>query len=161
MESKFKMNKGAVSLSVVLLVLSCFVLISLSLTFFVIKEKDALGKIVISSDIDEIYVRQALLNFYVQDIFDKASEDFLIEEGVVVFVSNFKEELEMYRDGDGNYPIGELGDLENVDENMVELLEDRLVLRLDLVAKSKLEHMDITFNYQRDFEALVNSSPEK
>tara|TARA_Y100000310_G_scaffold293944_1_gene323969 strand:+ start:177 stop:647 length:471 start_codon:yes stop_codon:yes gene_type:complete len=154
MESKFKMNKGAVSLSVVLLVLSCFVLISLSLTFFVIKEKDALGKIVISSDIDEIYVRQALLNFYVQDIFDKASEDFLIEEGVVVFVSNFKEELEMYRDGDGNYPIGELGDLENVDENMVELLEDRLVLRLDLVAKSKLEHMDITFNYQRDFEKV-------
>jgi hypothetical protein len=149
------MNKKAVSLSVVLLVLSCFVLISLSLTFFVIKEKDALGKIGISSDIDEIYVRQALLNFYVQDIFDRASEDFLIEEGASRFVSNFKEELGGYRDGGGNYPIGELGELENVDESMVELLEDRLILRVDLNAKSRLEHMDIDYSYQKEFVRIL------
>ena len=146
------MGKRGVSLSILLLVISTFVLIGLSLTFFVIKEKDSLGKVEVFNDLDEVYARQELIDFYVQDIFDKASSDFIYDQGVEFFIENFKRELLVYKDSVGNYPINELALIEEVDVGSVELNFESLVLIVELNVKIRGANFDADYNYEKRFK---------
>jgi len=153
------MNTRASAIAVGLLVLATLVLSVLSLAFFIIEENRARDKIIVSGDVDEIYVKEDLLNFYIQDIFDKASEDFLIEEGVGVFEENFKRELGNYKTSDGKFPIMDLEGVEDiVDEGLgdnIEVSGDRLVLRLDLFVERVSGKLDIDYSYQKEFVRIL------
>ena len=96
------MNKKAVSISILLLVVSVLILSITSLSYLSIKNKDIKKTFGVSSEIDKLYLKESLLNFYLDDIFEKSARDFNYVNGKRVFIDNFMRELENYKDKNGN-----------------------------------------------------------
>jgi len=145
------MNKRGISLSVGLLVLSCFVLVGLSLAYFVTKQSEVTQVVYSADAVEQVYVKQGLLDFYIQDIFNQAVLNFNFEEGDSVFIYRFKQVLAATKEGNGAYPIPELVLLEEVSVSNILLSEQEIVLSLDLAVKSSSEEMDVEYRYQKDF----------
>jgi hypothetical protein len=145
------MYKKGSAIAVGLLVLATLVISVISLMYFVIEKNSVNEDVGIADDVDEVYARQLLLNFYVQDVFDKASKNFQVEEGVEGFLGKFSVALNEYKDSEENYPIKEMEVLEDVSGDEILLNEDRLVLELDLRVESRLESMDINYDYNKEF----------
>ncbi len=148
-------NKKAVSIPILILVLSALVLITTSLFYFNIKARDIEKTVKIHSEIDKIYLKEALLNFYLEEIFDKS----IGTDNKQGFIENFKKELNNYKDKYGNYPIEELKQVENkiVEEN-IELNEDKLILKFDLELKqyylSEKQNIIFSYNYKKEFQKV-------
>jgi len=156
-------NKKAVSLSILILVLACVSLSLWSLFYFSIKEGEFNQRIYIHTEVDEVYVKEVLINFYIQDVFDKAVEDLKFEEGKEGFVEKFKKELNKLKDKKGKYPIDDLKEIEEVVdqenfESKIDLSEEKLILSLDIVVKNdNLDERvgaDVTYSYKKDFEKV-------
>lgn len=153
------MNKKAVSISILLLVISSLILSITSLSYLSIKNKDVKRTIGVSGEIDKLYLKESLLNFYLEDIFEKAVKDFNYLNGKRAFIDNFRKELERYKDKNGLYPINELKQVENISEENLELSENRLGLKLNLELKEVyVDNYDeggvFTYNYEKDFEKV-------
>ncbi|MEK6830940.1 MAG: hypothetical protein AABX77_02830 [Nanoarchaeota archaeon] len=158
-----KMNKKAISISILLLVISSLILSILSLAYFMTKNNDIKRTISFSNGIDEVYLKEDLLNFYLQDIFDKAVRDLeaildSVDSGQA-FINSFKKELNDYKDKNGNYPMKELQQAENqISEENVELTDNKLVLKLHLEIKKSYisgeEGGTFTYNYEKQFEKV-------
>ncbi|MEK6872987.1 MAG: hypothetical protein AABW90_03165 [Nanoarchaeota archaeon] len=129
------MNKKAVSISILLLVISTLILSITSLSYLIIKNRDIKKTIVVSSEIDKLYLKESLLNFYLDDIFEKAVNEFNYVNGKQIFIDNFRKELEKYKDKNGLYPMSELKQAESINEENLDLSEDKLVLRSRLELK--------------------------
>ena len=63
-------NKRAMSIPIVLLVILTLVLITVSLFYFVIKEKGIEETMLVIGVIDSVYIEEAQLNYYLKEIFD-------------------------------------------------------------------------------------------
>mgnify|MGYP001595905303 FL=1 len=161
------MNKKAVSISILLLVVSSLILSITSLSYFSIKNRDIKKTIGVSSEIDKLYLKESLLNFYLRDVFEKAvmessiSSD--IETSKNVFIDNFRKELEKYKDKNGLYPMTELKQAESIGEESLELSEDKLVLRLNLELKEVYvkeydENGVFIYDYEKEFEKVFNKT---
>lgn len=155
----FLLNKKAVSISILLLVISALVISVIALTYFYTKNNDIRRVIRVSNKIDEIYVKESLLNFYLQDIFDKAVKGFDFSSGKQGFVDSFKKELNNYKDENGSYPIEELKQVESIGEEDVELLEEKLVLKLNLEIKNSYveesyEGGMFVYKYEKEFQKV-------
>lgn len=150
------MNKKAISISISLLVLSTLILSVLSLYYFYIKDKKISNFYI--GDINKIYEKQELLDFYLGDIFDKSSKDFSFEQGKREFLNKFKKELDNYKDKNELYPLEALRQAEQVNENNIELNENKLILKLELKLNqayaSKTEYYSINYNYKKNFEKV-------
>jgi len=145
------MNKRAVSIPILILVLTAIGLSVLSLSYFIVKGNDINNVIKISNEIDEIYLKEQLLNFYLQDIFDKAAFGFNGDKKA--FVDSFRRELLNYKDKNGLYSIGELAfvELKIIEDDFiddVQVIGNSLILRMDLSIKNDLSNSnDIKLNY--------------
>ncbi len=152
------MNKKAVSISILLLVVSVLILSITSLSYLSIKNKDIKKTFGVSSEIDKLYLKESLLNFYLDDIFEKSARDFNYVNGKRVFIDNFMRELENYKDKNGNYPIEELKQAESISEERLELSENKLILNLKLELKEVYVNNDesgvFTYNYEKRFEKV-------
>ena len=147
------MNKKAVSFAIFLLVLSSIVLTSTTLTYFYLKNADIEKQIRVSSEIDKVYLKEQLINFYLKDIFDKSSREFNGDKQI--FINNLKKELESYKDKNNNYPIEELKAIEEqllIDN--IEILGNKLILSLNIVIINEADNIFITYSYNKKFEKV-------
>ena len=91
-------RKGAMQISIVLLVIATLILVITSIYFFNIREKNLTKSIVSGSDSEKVYVKQEIVDFYLRRITSRTNTN-----GNVVM--NFQNELYRYKDRNGNYPI--------------------------------------------------------
>ncbi len=160
---KASWNKKAVSLSILILILACVSLSLWSLVYFGVKEGGFRARIYIHTDVDEVYVKEVLIDFYIQDVFDKAVEDLKFENGKEIFIKKFKEKLNELKDKKGKYPIDDLKKIEeqiNQEdfESKIDFNEEKLVLSLDIVVKNdnpdERVGAEVTYSYKKDFEKV-------
>ena len=153
-----KLNKKAMSIPIVLLVILTLILVTVNITYFILREGGIQKTINVPSAMDSLYVKEAQINYRLQDVFDKATEDFKVKEGKEVFIENFKTELGKYkRDWDF---IVVLDDVESqLTEDNINLTNKSLVLKLDIqlgmthLIKGR-EVLDINYFYIKKFEKI-------
>ncbi len=85
-------NKRGASISIVLLVVLTLILSAFTLFTFYSREKTMQGKLYSTRFLENLYAEEELINFYLQEIFDK-TEGTNTEE----FKASFKEKLEEYK----------------------------------------------------------------
>jgi len=172
MENKFfwkkifweKFDKRAMSISIVLLVIMVIVTIGICLAYFILYTIGTGNTIHISDSIDSIYVRENYLNFYINDIFEKSTQNFKISDGKAKFIENFKNNLNGYKDVNGNYVVSDLGQVEaQVNEGNVNLDNNMISISLNLVLIGVNENGVVVkygYNYliQKDFATGVIKS---
>src|SRR3989344_9684166 len=148
-----QMKNEAVSIPIILMVISSLILSIISLTYFVFKNNNTAEIIKISDELDQVYLEQALLNFYLQDVFDKAVENFNPSQGKPLFIDNFKKEYLKYKSKDGRYPINSMASIESyvLNGNLIdsaELDKDRLVLKMSLtIQRGIIDYNGVVANY--------------
>ena len=147
-----RLNKRAdMSIPIVLLVLLTLVLTSFSLYSFILREKNVEETIQVPLIIDVVYIEEAELNYYLQDIFDKS-----VSLNSAEFINNFENELSKYRDDGGIYLNKWLEQVEGQAEN-VEIDNGNISLVLDIKMKGrqtegKRNVMTLDYNYKKRFE---------
>ena len=140
------MNRKAVSMVILFLVVVTIVLCVLSLYYMLIEERK-IDKTFQNSDfIDKVYFKKMQLDYALQSIFDVAVLGFKFSDGKNVFIGRFKEELINYQLDDGGYVIEGLEVVEGqlVEEN-IELSEKKLVLNLNLSVENQEVGLDYRF----------------
>ena len=153
MINKKMTNKKAVSFAIFLLVLSSIVLTSIALTYFYLKDNDIEKRIRVSSEIDKAYLKEQLINFYLKNIFDKASQEFNGDKQIII--NNLKRELESYKDKKNDYPIEELQAIEEqLTLDNINISDNRLILSLNVVITNDAYGMFINYSYNKKFEKV-------
>ncbi len=153
------MNKKAISIAIFVLVISSLLLSIISLTFFYIKNNKIDTTIKVFNEMDKVYFKELLTNFYLQDIFDKAVEGVEVGGSKQVFIDNFNKELEDYKDKNERYPIQGLEFIgKQVLPENIELSNEKLVLKLRLTITksyvSKDESGSFTYHYEKEFQKV-------
>ncbi len=143
-------KKAGVSISIVLLVLATLILVISSLFYFHIRADDLTGDISSAVFLEEIYSKEVKLNFYLENVFDKCSENFVSEEE---FVNCFIEKIELY----GGSDIVVEG-LEQIEGQLDEIVFDgrKLGIEFDLLIEEDFEDgLSVSYEYKKSFEAEV------
>lgn len=143
-------NKKGMSISIVLLVVLTLILVFLTIGYFIVNQEERTSILSVPDTLDLVYNQETYLNFYLQNIFDKASGNFKFPEGKGVFIERFKNELL-------NLKINGLENIENqINESNIDLTKDKLVLNLNLVLEEKNEERGIEarYNYKKSFEKV-------
>lgn len=129
-----KWDKQAMALSIVLLVIMVFVIIGVCLIYFVLYVRGVGTTIHIPDKIDSLYTRENYLNFYLTDIFERSSKDFNFGQGKSKFIERFKNNLNDYKNKDGNYVVDDITQIETqINEGNVNLDEGKISLSLNIV----------------------------
>ena len=149
-----KLNKKAVSLSILLLTLSSLVLSGLSLFYFYSLNNEINEIIDLHTNIDKIYEKKDLVDFYVNDIFENCVKDFEITSSEQAFLENFKNTLKNYKDENGNYFVEELQQLESVNEENIDINENTLTLHLTISIKEEWPDIKTVYVYEKRFEKV-------
>src|SRR3989344_5217065 len=127
-----KMNKKAVEVSIVILVLMTLFLVGFSVSYFISKENIS-ETMHIPNVVDKVYVQETLLNYHLQKAFDKSFAGFNLENSESDFVLRFKSELEKYKNSDGEWMVYGMKEVyENVNEGNVKIDSGSLSLKLDI-----------------------------
>ena len=160
-----KMNKKAGSIPIMILAFCTVALSLLSIGFFLVKQTDMQEIFDISNEIDKVHYEKLILDFYLQDIFDKASKRFDRNKGKVGFIEAFKKELRVYKDENGKYPVNALAKVElivlendiidyvNIGEVPIMLSIDFISFRLnfDFINFGSINRLLIKYNYDKTF----------
>lgn len=151
--SERSFGKKAVSISILYLVISAFVLSLMALTIFYFNDKKIADIMRVPDSIDLIYIKQRQLDYNLQEVFENAVKDFEYEDGKIDFIDRFKKELGKYKDKE--FRLIEA----KVSEENIELTEEKLVfnLRLELELKDFFydEFIDVKFPYSKNFIKLL------
>ncbi len=140
--------KKAMTLSIVFLVLATLVLTSFSLFIFYQREKSIQEEIYITRFLDELYIKEEQINFYLNEIMKNAAANSKNEEE---FINNFKSELEKYKSVEP-----ELSQIES-QLNNIEVLdkeakaEFKIVLEENFIKKGKVIFSAV-YTYKEKFE---------
>jgi hypothetical protein len=150
-------KKGFMSVAVYFLVILTLVLVLFTIVSFVIRDKDIKEEVGIPRVIDEIYIEEALIKFHARNIFDVAVEN-MNNPDRGIFVQRFREELERYKNKDGEYYISNL-DVAEIDESNVEVLGEKLILEIPIrISKirenSEKESVDVFYSSSASFEKV-------
>ncbi len=155
-----KMNKKGDTVSIVLLTALTLILVSVTIYYFIVSEKERTNILNIPVGIDSVYTKEAYLNFYLEASFDRASKDFAYSYGKSKFIEKFKAELENYKDENGEYFIAGLDSVRNsVNESNVELTKTLLKLSIPIVIEGNFQDqgLEVKYSYEKVFEkALVS-----
>lgn len=180
------MNKRA-DISVMLIVLMTLALTIAALFAFLIANSNINEVIGTSNSVQEVYFRESLVNFYVQEIlqnsYDKLNyQKSLVQSGIgsdvifgksiinslqtqeeikAQFISNFKQELENYKDENGKYFASELEQLEKQADN-TEILDDKISMtfEIDINDARSINDRDsvaVGYIYSKKFSTDVNT----
>lgn len=74
---------------------------------FIMSDRGIKEKVVDARLLDEVYLTEEKLDFYINEIMEKSAKDFKLEDGREKFVENFTKELEKYKKGE-EYILTEL-----------------------------------------------------
>jgi len=156
--NNLKLNKKAVSLPILLLVLSSIILSGMALFYFNFIDKDASENLInknINDDIDNVYEKKDLLDFYINDIFETAARDFKKGTSNEIFLLNFKETLYQYKDKIGNYPLKELKQLEKVNEENIQITVNSVILTVNIVIEED-DNIKVVYRYEKTLVKAAN-----
>jgi hypothetical protein len=154
----YQLDKRAMSISIVLLVIMVFVIIGICLMYFILYVRDTGSTLHIPDKIDSLYTRQNYLDFYLKDIFEKSTKDFNFGNSKGEFIERFKNNLYSYKNKNGNYDVIDLNLIQSqITEENVNLDNDKISLGLNIVLESGDENdvlVKYGYNYliQKDFE---------
>lgn len=145
------MNKKSMSISIMLLVVLTLVTVGVSLTYFVLSDKKINYSLKIPNQIDSVYSEEAYLNFYLKDLFKKASSDLKLNDEKQVFIDKINENLKDYNDP---YLIKNMGQITNqLKEENIEITKEKLIWKIEFVLEDKSqEAIEIKYNYKKEFE---------
>jgi len=153
-----KSKKAGAPIAIVLLIVATLVLVSFTTFIFLTRQQNAHEIIYIGRISEEVYAKENLINFYIQEILDKSSKN---ANAIQEVLDNFNSELNKYRGLNGDYLISELGQLSgqlNVDNFK---LEDNKVsvsfkIKIDTkVLKDDKKLMSASYIYTKTFESFV------
>lgn len=125
-------NKRA-DMSVLILVFMAVFLSGFALYMFNLNSNTIKTEIKDSRYLDDVYVKENEINFYINEIMDKAVINFKSSEGKSKFIDNFNNELQKYTEK-GVFIIPELNQIN------LQVISDNVELNSDSVS--------ITFNLQ-------------
>ena len=157
-----KMNKRAASIPIMILAFCTVALSLLSIGFFLVKQTDMQEIFDISNEIDKVHYEKLVLDFYLQDIFDKSSKGFDRNKGKVGFIEAFKRELRIYKDENGKYPVNALAktELRILENDIIDYVDisDEISFRLnfDFIQFGKADRLFIEYNYDKTFSSGSN-----
>lgn len=149
------MNKKA-DIEVLFLVFMAVVLTGTALILFNINSNTIKTEIKDSRYLDDFYVNENYINFYVNEIMDKAVTDFKYEDGKEKFIENFNNELQKYTNN-GVFVIPELNqvNLQVINDN-VELNTDSVSINLNIkIEKSFNDKFNATYGYNKKFTRKI------
>jgi hypothetical protein len=154
---KSGMNKKAMSIAIILLVVLTLILVTLSITYFILRERNLRETIHIPSELDALYARESEINFQLKRVFERATENFRREQGKDIFIRNFNSELDRYRESALSGVLSQI-EIQLNPENVI-LTDESLILELDIqLTTSKSikgrEILDIDYNYTKRFEKI-------
>ena len=162
MNQKFMLNKKAgVPLSIVLIVIFTILLFTTSLVSFVLRDKNFKSTIYSTSALDEVYSRETVINFQIQNIVDNSFKEISSEQD---FIDKFKVQLNTLKNSDGVYLNPDLTQIESqLDVSKVKIKkEDDMIKRVsisfnielkkELVVKEK-NVFNTEYKYVKTFES--------
>ena len=160
-------NKRGISIPIVFLVLTTLLLTSIALYQFITENKNRQLTLEVPNNINSIYLKEAYLDYYLEDIFKKSIKDFTYSQGKEVFIENFRGNLNEYKDKDGRYIIPELNIVEREIPNFnVELNENHIVLNVNITIADSYSLLaeptnnqnkkiiSVSYNYEKSFEKV-------
>jgi len=149
------LNKKGLAIPIGILTVLVILLIVYTSYYVLARERNVRGEIDVSV-MDKLYVSELELNFILENIFERVSEDALIEGGEDVFVRRFLEELKSYKVGD-KYSIDGLEEIENEIGESVEFVDvgRKIILSVDVVLVESGEGVKVSYDYKRVFERVV------
>tara|TARA_Y100000310_G_scaffold339732_1_gene433360 strand:- start:612 stop:1067 length:456 start_codon:yes stop_codon:yes gene_type:complete len=150
------MNKRA-DLAVTLLVLMTLVLTGASLFIFNSNTGKVKIEITDARFLDEIYLVENEINFYIQDMIENSIEKDITEEK---FIQKFQIELEKHKDKKGKYIIEELSQVkEKINENRLDVVIENnevLINNLNIRIIRKFEDkLDVTYVSNKQFKEKI------
>lgn len=162
MNQKFMMNKkGGVPISVALIVIFTILLFATSLVSFVLRDKNFDSTVYSTSALDDVYSREAVINFQIQNMVDNSFKGIKSKED---FINNFKVQLNSLKNSEGEYLNPDLSQIESqlaVDKVKIEKENDiikKVSIILDINLKKELfvkdkKVLDAEYNYAKTFES--------
>ena len=158
-----KMNKRAASIPIMILAFCTVALSLLSIGFFLVKQTDMQEIFDISKEIDKAHYEKLVLDFYLQDIFNKASKRFDRNKGKAGFIEAFKKELRDYKDENGLYPVNALArvELRVLKNDIIDYVDisDEISFKLNFdfkVNDDMVNRLLIKYNYDKTFSSGSN-----
>jgi len=144
-------NKRA-DISVSLLVLMTIVLLISSIFIFITNINKVGAEVIDVKFIDEVYVRENEIDFYVNEAMTRAVKNFDQGYGKQDFIVQFKKELENYK-VDGEYVLKELGDVEKqITENNIKIEDNKVSINLIIKIIDDTGEFSIAYSYQKEFK---------
>ncbi|MFA5258701.1 MAG: hypothetical protein WC979_05190 [Candidatus Pacearchaeota archaeon] len=149
------LNKKA-DLSVLLLVFMAVFLSGFALYMFNVNSNTIKTEIKDSRYLDDIYVLENNLDFYINEIMDQAVIDFRYDSGSGKFVERFNEELQKYN-SNGVFVLSELNqiNLQVINDN-VELNPGSVSINFNIkLEKVYSDKFNVTYNYNKKFSRKI------
>jgi hypothetical protein len=152
------MNKKAMSISIILLVILTLILVTVNITYFLLRERNIQKTINMPAELEALHIKEAQINYRLQNIFDRATEDFKAKQGKGVFIKDFKKESERYRTEVPLVDIMDQVDRQLAVEN-IKITNQSLIFELDItlnMAKWVDEKLvfDVEYTYTKKFEKV-------
>jgi hypothetical protein len=149
---KNKMNKKAMSISIVLLVILTLILCIMTIAYFVINEKGTSGTLNVPSELDAVYSDANSFNFYFNSVFQKVAGEYKTSDGPVVFIARLNDELNKTL----FYPSGSSYiEYSHLSESSVEIINSEIALNLDVFLtnnkNSVSDGFGISYGYSKRF----------
>ncbi len=146
------MNKKAIAITIGILAILIIVL-TVWICFYVLaREKNVSAEINTARIMDEVYIKNLLLDYYLKNAFENAAEsaDPFSKD---VFIERFLKELENYK-SNGEYLIEGFDEVEDEIEDSIEFngVEKKLVLNIDVKVREVSDGIAVSYNYKKKFE---------
>jgi len=151
-------NKKSMSISIVILVIATLVLTIVSLFAFNIRGDNISARISLAN-LDNVYVVEDLVNFYVYEMIENSIEEGMSEEK---FIENLKTEFNKYKQGD-DFVLEELRQIEfQINKENIEIKEINginkkvsIILEISIlesILDNNQEVIFVTYDYKKTFE---------
>lgn len=148
------MNNKKANITIPVLVLMTLVLAGATLLVFNINKGKIETNIGDYSLLNNVYLKESQLDFYINEVLDNVIKNFNINEGKDKFIEKFKAELEKYKQEDGTYILGELERIkEQADEIIFDSADRKIILNLDIrIDEKPNQNMNIAYAYAKTFK---------
>ncbi len=155
-------NKKAMSMAIIVLVLLTLILVTLTITYFITSKKINVDTLKVSESIESTYRAARYLDYEMNIVFLRASQNFSYSEGKSKFIEKFNEEFNKYDDLKNKEILSDIAKNEfyveysSVDESRVMLTPQRLALTMDISITNKTALSEgllgVKYNYRKIFE---------
>ncbi len=155
-----KNKKAGMEISVVLLVIATLVLSGFVLLTFYTKQKSMQEKIYATKFLEDIYSKEEIVNFYINNVLENSVKDFNKEDGEVKLILNFKNELNKYKINN-NYIIPELAQIEKqVNEEHIKIEDNKATAEFQITLEDKVVEngkaiFSAVYTYDKKFEKEI------